>query len=193
MTILSPSEYQHLLSGIPKLKGRFQVETMLNTGMRYIELRRFGENRRYFDPKNRMISLPGASTKTGKSRDVHLTPQFSSRLELFLASSSLDFPTRQVMDANLKRWASVELTTKEYFSHIPEDRHYTQIMQPPTVKTFRKTWETWLLATYQDRSLDIWMSQGHTGTVSMNHYYGSVGRLKSEMDAVRECVKGWGK
>lgn len=171
MTILSPSEYQILLSGTPKLKARFQVETMLNTGMRYIELQRFGKNSRYFDPKNRLISLPGASTKTGNSRDVHLTPQFSSRLELFLASSSLAFPARQVMDANLKRWnAGLGCT----------------------VKTFRKTWETWLLATYQDRSLDVWMSQGHTGTVSMNHYYGSVGKLKSEMDAVREYVKGWG-
>lgn len=170
--ILTPSEYRSLIASIPKLKARFQVETMLNTGMRYIELRRFDEHPGYFDPKNRMISLPGTSTKTGKSRDVHLTPQYSSRLELFLSSQRLDFPARQVMDMNLKRW-------------VPE-LHCT-------VKTFRKTWETWLLATYQDRNLDVWMSQGHTGTVSMNHYYGSVGRIKSEMDAVREYVKGWGK
>lgn len=170
--ILTPSEYNSLLASIPKLKSRFQIETILNTGMRYIELQRFDENTRYFDPKNRMISLPGASTKTGKSRDVHLTPRFSSMLELFLNGNSLDFPARQVMDMNLKRWNPA--------LHC-------------TVKTFRKTWETWLLATYQDHSLDVWMSQGHTGVVSMGHYYAGVGRLKSEMDDVREYVKGWGK
>ena len=67
----------------------------------------------------------------------------------------------------------------------------------PNPKTFRKTWETYLIYAQANRekpgytAMDVWASQGHTGAISLDHYYQSAGRLKSERDAVLELTKGW--
>ena len=182
-SILTPSEFVALREATPK-KHQFSLDVMLNTGARYTELQAFSENPGWFDSKNRLIALPAKATKTGRGRDIHLTSQFSKELDLFLMNGTLHFPLRFWMNHNLKTWwyAQQDANGEIWMS----ERWY------PTVKTFRKTWETYLLCTHQDKSLDIWASQGHTGTVSMNHYYQSVGRLKSELDAVRECTRGWG-
>ena len=193
--IFTPSEYTVLLEGIPKSKNqvkfKFQLETMLNTGMRYVELQRFDEHSEWFDIKNRLIALPTGSTlKLGgeKGRDVHLTPAYTAKLEMYLSLNELKFPSREVMEENLKRWwiRAVEDTNRTV--PIIFNIHVTP-------KTFRYTLVTWLLAVYGENYMkanDIWKSMGHSGTVSMNHYYAGRARLKSCIDEVKKFVEGWG-
>lgn len=169
--ILTTSEYESILDLIEKERLRVVVETLLNTGMRYSEFKEFSGHLAWFDFKNRAISLPGDSTKTGKGRVVHLTPAFSKRLYQYLREhKNLDVPSRQAMDSNLKRWM-----------------HEIGV----SCKTFRKTWESWLIAAGYS-SMAIALSQGHSELISYKHYANLDPRLKSEMDKVRKHTEGWG-
>jgi integrase len=200
--ILTPSEYKALLAAIPKLDNRIRVETMMNTGMRYSELQEFGHNLGWFHPRDRCIVIPGASLKQGKNektiidklkgrktkrklitrdRTVHLTPAFSEKLEMYLSSHKLTFPDRSTMKKNLRRWYLTAYSVKEAVFAL---RWY------PLPKTFRKTWETWLIFVGYD-SLKVAVSQGHTQTVQIAHYQNMMGSLKNEVEAVKELTRGW--
>lgn len=169
--ILSPSEYKKLLGGIDKVDQRFRIETMLNTGMRYEELRRF--EKKFFNPKTRDITLPASITKTKRGRAVQLTPNFSQKLEIFLSKSDLNFPTRASMNTNLSRWAK-----------------NAGLDWSPDPKTFRKTIETWLIFAGYD-SFKVAISQGHTQTVQIAHYQNMSSCLKNELKEVKEFTEGW--
>lgn len=179
--ILAPSEYKALLQAIPRLDKRFLVECMMNTGMRYQELIDFGKHPQWFSPKNRCITLPASATKTQRGRTVHLTPQFSEKLELYLSQSELKFPGRANMAKDLKRWWM--------FSSVNCDPNIFcgWYVMP---KTFRKTWETWLIFAGYD-SLKVAVSQGHTQTVQIQHYQNLIGSLKNEVEHVKELTRGW--
>ena len=41
---------------------------------------------------------------------------------------------------------------------------------PVNNKTFRKTWESWLVFYYPDTALQIALAQGHTNTTQYEHY-----------------------
>lgn len=168
--ILSPSEYEQLLMGIPKVKNRFLVETMLNTGMRYEELRRF--EKKFFNPKTRDITLPAAITKTKRGRCVQLTPIYSRMLEVFLSYSNLDFPTRATMNINFDRWCK-----KAGIWSVD-------------CKTFRKTIETWLIYAGYD-AYKVAISQGHTTTIQIAHYQNMSSCLKNELEQVKKLTEGW--
>ena len=57
--IFSFSEFNTLLASVPvgqhQVRYRFQLETMLNTGMRYSELRAFSAHPEWHDAKNRHV------------------------------------------------------------------------------------------------------------------------------------------
>jgi len=173
--ILTPSEYASLRDAIPRSKDRILIDTLLNTGMRYAELISFSRNLKWFDAKNRAISLPGTATKTGEPRTVHLTPAFSHNLSQYLREfKTLDFPTRDGMNKNLRTWGtSAGLTWL------------------PSVKTFRKTWESYLLAA-DTPYMKVCLSQGHSPQISYSYYANLPPELKSEMDGVRKITEGWG-
>jgi integrase len=159
-----------LREAITKTRLRMVLDTLLFSGMRYIELERFASNLMWFDTKNRAITLPAKAAKTGKSRTIHLTPSFSTDLEMYLREyKTLEVPCIRSMQDNLKRWTSLSVTPK----------------------TFRKTWESWLLAAgYQ--SMPIALSQGHSELISYGHFANLDPRLKSEMEQVRKFTEGWG-
>lgn len=181
--ILTPSEYEALRDAATSHRFRMILDTLLNTGMRYSEFERFAEDLTTFDSKNRAITLPQGYTKTGKERVIHLTPAFATSLSQYLREfKELDIPQRQTMDANLRRWWNN--------GYLP-DNVIGPIRWNPTVKTFRKTWESWLLAAgYQ--SMPVALSQGHSELISFGHYANLDPRLKSEMDKVRKYTEGWG-
>ena len=181
--ILTPSEYLALLDAIPKEHHEMQVRTMMNTGMRYRELQAFADNLPWFDAKNNAITLPAGYCKTNISRHVHLTPTFSRELAKYLLRHrSLEFPDRHAMNQNLKRW----------WRSQGETQYSSLVEWLPTPKTFRKSWESWLLMA--DYSIHkVAMSQGHTVAVSEHHYANLSPRLKSEMEQVKKMTEGWGR
>lgn len=169
--ILSPSEYKLLLNGIPKVENRFLVEMMLNTGMRYEELRKFQS--KFFNPKTRDITLPSNVTKMKRGRCVQLTPQFSRMLEIFLSHAEIKFCGRATMDKNLERWSK-----------------NAGLNWTPKCKTFRKTIETWLIFAGYD-AFKVAISQGHTQTVQIVHYQNMSSCLKNEVNEVKKICEGW--
>ena len=60
-----------------------------------------------------------------------------------------------------------------------------------TVRTSRKTWRVWLLAAYPEKVINIVLSQGHTETTALRHYF-NISWTQGEREAIKEQVKGWG-
>lgn len=184
--ILTPSDYWALKDAIlhnsrasKEEKHEIVVDLLLFTGMRYTELQVFAGNLSWFDARNRAISLPGRATKTREPRVIHLTPAFTKILETWIRRNKpIEVPHPVAMARNLKRWCNSGYT-KYLFGWNPSP------------KTFRKTWESWLLAAGYT-SMAVALSQGHSELISYGHYANLDPRLKSEMDEVRELTKGWG-
>ncbi|MGA9405135.1 MAG: hypothetical protein WBV57_08915 [Methanoregula sp.] len=59
------------------------------------------------------------------------------------------------------------------------------------IRTGRKTWECWLLAAYPDKVINIVLSQGHTETTALRHYF-NISWTQAEREAIKEQVIGWG-
>lgn len=188
--ILTPSEFQAMKDA--PLPNHFKISTqqrnmwldvMMSTGMRYKELLILDANWEWFDSKNNAITLPKEFTKTKKDRTVHLTPAFSKGLAQYLHEfKTVELPTINVMNANLRRWSKATFweNGKETFPY----GYY------PTVKTFRKSWESWLLMA--DYSIHkVALSQGHTVAVSEHHYANLSASLKSEVEAIKKLTNGW--
>jgi len=172
--ILIPSEYETLKEAIPKTRLRIVIDTLLFTGMRYEEEKKFSKHIEWFDAINRAITIPAKYTKTKKERVIHLTPAFTKELSQYLREfKTLQVPEIQAMQMNLKRWSKL-----------------SGIYCTP--KTFRKTWESWLLFAGYD-SMKVALSQGHSQTIQYNHYVNLTARLKSEVDKVKVLTAGWGE
>jgi len=183
--ILIPSEYLALLDVVPKEHHEMMIKTMMNTGARYKELRAFGAHLEWFDSKNNAIVIPAAHTKTRIARTIHLTPTFSKDLSKYLLRhKSLEFPDRHAMNQNLRRW----WISSEWKGMITPIVFQGWL---PTPKTFRKSWESWLLMA-EFSIHKVAMSQGHTVAVSEHHYANLSPRLKSEMELVKKMTEGWG-
>jgi integrase len=189
--ILTPSEFQ-AMKDAPLIRGyvigtqkrNIWLDTLMFTGMRYKELLWLDNHWiAYFDSKNNAITLPASATKTDRDRTVHLTPAFSKSLAAYLREfKSLQLPTRDAMNDNLRRWWRACIQANIDFGA------YSQWY--PTPKTFRKSWESWLL--FADYALiKVARSQGHTVAVC-EHYYASLPpTLKSEAEQVRKVTEGW--
>lgn len=184
--ILIPSEWEALKEAIPKTRLRIVIDGLMNTGARYSEFARIADHPEWFDAKNRAISLPAKASKTGKERTIHLTPQFTKDLSMYLREhKTLEVPSIQAMEKNLSRW---------WAEHLVFNREWYQddYAWHPSPKTFRKTWESWLLAAYPEKSMNIALSQGHSALIAYGHYMNLDPRLKSEMEQVRTLTAGWG-
>ena len=176
MRVLDPAEYDAIKESIPKTKMQFQLDVMLNTGMRYVELQRFAKHPEWHLPNKKLIYLPSKFTKTRKERNVLLTPIFNEKLKMFLGMGNiLFFSSKATMGDNLKRWASK-----------------AGIDNPVNIapKTLRKTWESWLV-TADKNVLKILASQGHNSTTALMHYYTS-GFTEKDKEEIIKRTEGWG-
>lgn len=183
--ILTPSEFQGMKDAplgrsykIGTQQRNIWLDTLMFTGMRYKELLWLDGHWTSFDSKNNAISLPAQFTKTNRDRVVHLTPFFSKTLAAYLREfKTLELPCRDAMNDNLRRWWKDIPGCSDFFWY-------------PTPKTFRKSWESWLL--FADYPLiKVSRSQGHTVAVC-EHYYASLPpTLKSEAEQVKKMTEGW--
>ena len=150
--ILRPMEYE-------KLRDAMDVDTrkictaLLLTGMRYAELCRFRENPDRLDGK--FVYLPrGSMLKVkAKQRERAIRLSYMGKTlvpELFQASYRL--PELPAPDMKMRR------LSKRILEGSPANN-----------KTFRKTWESWLVFYYPDKALQIALSQGHTTVTQYEH------------------------
>ena len=185
VAILTPEEYRRLKSFV---KPKFQrwLDLLLFTGMRYTEALKFMHRKELYQPERRCIFLPHEIDKkaqrAAKERYVYLSYQGMLAVERFFSfldkykqqhQKPLKYPSYIGMDYNLRQWGK-----KLGFEYNV------------TVKSFRKTWESYLTVSFQDRVALIALSQGHTDLTSLNHYI-QIPFTDDEKRQIQEFVVGW--
>ena len=176
--ILRPAEYEALREAIPKEHHKIMLDAALFTGMRYVELQRFKSHPSWYDDQGGYIYLPREASQKKerkmKDRYVYLSYVGREAVSKFLKIRYKP-PSRITWNENLKRWASEAGLDPVGIS----------------AKTTRKTWESWLVASYPDRILLIAMNQGHTELTAMRHYL-NLPFTKEDLDRIRAYTEGWG-
>lgn len=174
--ILRPSEYEKLLRGCTKQHNRTILQTLLFTGMRYIELKRFQEYPSWFT--GQFVHLPymlgeKKVKRTQPERWVRLNQQGRMIVEYFLQMKH-KMPAYQNWRDDMRRWAVNGGISPEGIG----------------CKTTRKTWESWLMFYYPGFMADITLSQGHDTVTSIQHY---LNMPFTEVDhlQMKQYVEGW--
>jgi len=151
--VLRPAEYEQLRQGAETLENQTRSDAPLLTGLRYVEAQRLQGNPDWVD--GRFIHLPVYAQRKvkrkQKERWVKLSSKGASILPYFFKAKPL--PNWKGWTQNLERWAGRAGLDPEGLGP----------------KTTRKTWESWLVASYPERVLEIFLSKGHTQTTSLNH------------------------
>ena len=172
--ILRADELELLRQGGQSDIERTQMDGLLYTGMRYIEAVRLHDNPQWFDPKGFVFLPKEAILKSQRhqlERWVKLNERGRGILPLFLKGKQL--PSWQVWADRLKRAAGRASLDSSGLGP----------------KTFRKTWESWLVSSYPNRLTEILLSQGHTAITSVGHYL-NMPFLQEDKDRIRPYVEG---
>ena len=180
--ILRPTEYDSLLEAIQRKNGKYHYREIMNallyTGMRYVELQRFMENKDWFDRRTRSIYLPPEASRkkkrTMRERYAYLSTQGLIHVDNFRLYVDA-MPQREVMDNTLRIWGKKTGLGERGI----------------TVKSFRKTWESWLVVSYPMALPLIAMSQGHTLFTAMEHYL-NLPFTREDIEEIRIRTVGWG-
>ena len=172
--ILRPKEFRSI---VEPLKSDYQImfKTLLLTGMRYVEAKRFQQNPEWYDGD--FVNLPPGSMLKSKAkmkdRSIRLNSLGKTLIPLFL-NLNRKLPSRVSWREDLRRWASNVGLKPDGLS----------------AKTTRKTWESWLMCYYPERRLEIVLSQGHTDATSVKHYL-NMPFTSEDKIAMGEYVSGW--
>lgn len=183
--ILRPCEYKVLYDTIPKKDYKTALNALLLSGMRYIEMQRFQQNPKWFDgdfihlpaeaqKKIKKVSKSGRKPRTQQPRDVKLNP-LGKNVILYFIDIKMRLPGWQSWKDNLRRWGEK--------AGLSDPKRIN-------VKTTRKTWESWLLATYPERITEITLSQGHDAITSIKHYI-NIAFTNDDKRDMEEFVGGW--
>ena len=172
--VLRPGEYQLLHESARSLENQTRSDALLLTGLGYVEAQRLQTNPDWIG--GRFVHLPPSAQRKvkrqQKERWVRLSSKGASLLPYFFKTKPL--PTWKGWSQNLERWAT--------------NAGLDPVGLGP--KTLRKTWESWLVASYPERVLEVFLSQGHTQMTALSHYLG-LPFSSVDKEAMREYVSGW--
>ena len=174
--ILLPSEYESLLASIPKLHHQLLIKTMLLTGMRFREIKRLHENPKWYDKRGFIfLNKEGQKKKKArfKERYVKLSILGNEVVSTFI-NTKMTIPSRVSLNEDLGRWGKNAGLDTDGLS----------------IKTFRKTWESWLIASMPEKTLEITLSQGHTETTSMKFYI-NIPFTAKDKEGMKKYILGW--
>lgn len=173
--IFRPNEFKALLDGCPKIEYKTMLQALLYTGSRYVELQRFQRCPSWFDGD--FIHLPKEASRkkkrTQKERWVRLNNQGKMIVQYFLQIKK-PVPSYQSWNDNLRCWAKRANLDTEGLS----------------VKSTRKTWESWLMFIYPSQMASITLSQGHTQITSLEHYV-NMPFTETDRIGIKNYVEGW--
>jgi len=173
--VLKPWEIRMILSVIPKNDYRTIFKALLYSGMRYIEMQRLQENTKWFNGSCIHLSKEAMRKKKMKlkERDVHLSPVGREVISAFI-SINTKVPKYSAWTEDLVRWA-----TKAGLD--------TRFLGP---KTTRKTYESFLISYYPEKTLKIAQSQGHTTDTALEHYL-NLNFSEQDIKDMKDFVEGW--
>jgi len=170
--ILRPSEVRKLIDAIPKNINRERFEVLLFTGCRYTELvDAFGKKER-IDGKFLKIKNTKAKVKE-KFRYVRLNNQGLRAVDYFMRHEK-PLPSYVTWNENLNRWSKK--------AHLDP--------KGISVKTTRKTWESWLVTMYPMQITQIFLSMGHESTTALKHYL-QLPFTEQDKEDMKYYTDGW--
>jgi integrase len=179
--VLTPAEYEELRSQLSP-DHRLLFDGLIFTGMRATEFERFLEHPEWYDPNRQYIGLPkGASLKV-KAR-VRARP--------ILLSSFGNRAMRDLID-NVRR-AKVHFASRQSWRNNLSRAAEKAGLEPEGIvpKMTRKTWVSWLMASYPQCAMQISFSMGHDLRTMQEHYL-NLPFSKKEIEEIRPYVQGWG-
>jgi hypothetical protein len=163
--------------------------------MRYIEMQRFQEYPSWWDGD--FVHLPKEASRkvkrTQQERWVRLNNQGKMAVRHFV-SIKTPMPSYQSWNENLACWA-FRAGFPEAIIKERKNKHTGEIKQIHacpglSVKSTRKTWESWLMFYYPQQMALITLSQGHTQLTSLQHYI-NMPFTESDRIEIKNYVEGW--
>lgn len=181
----SPAEVDAIRGVIRKPSNRALFDLMLYTGLRLEEVKQLVACPEIFDEERRRLTIKSGKAKASqKERDVKLCDKGIEAVKAFLKTPKVpSSPTAWQM--NLIRWSKEAGLTP-----LPGRADGSGNIYGVTVRTSRKTLESWLLTAYPDRAAYVALSQGHTETTSLRHYL-NLSFTDEEREAIPDEVRGW--
>jgi integrase len=195
--VLIPSEFEALMRVITKDSLKKLVQVLLLTGMRYVEVLRLKKYPGCFDPNRKVIHFKsGKKAAVNNERYIHLTPAGVTAVQAFIDDERVTYPSPQGMTLNLVRWsalagleASPELVN-EIYNKGANDGRMRKNTGGMSVKTFRKSWESWLAISFPYKLDMIALSQGHETGTAIAHYL-AVPFSDDEKAQILTYTAGW--
>ena len=183
--ILRPYEYSVFMSEVKNPKTKTIFACGLYTAMRYSEMIHLHNHPEWLREQTRCVDLPRFVEKKKKrklrGRYVWLTQAGVEAVKAFLSLDSV--PDDVTIYWKLLQTAKQNLE-KNYLEH-------GVVSIGITPKSTRKSYESWLATTYQDKFHLIVLSCGHDTTTSINHYL-NLPFNKTDVDDMEPFVSGWG-
>ncbi|MEM3447393.1 MAG: hypothetical protein QXV17_07775 [Candidatus Micrarchaeaceae archaeon] len=175
--ILRPIEYE-ILRSLANYEKTTLMDCHLLTGMRYEELLRFRKHPEWWDEKQ-LIFLPEWAQKKWmrkqKQRVIRLSIKGGATIpHLF----RIKMPQRTAYDQWLRR---ISLKAWQMYGLRPDGI---------SSKSFRKTYESWLMFYYPNHVEEIYLSQGHDKLTSLA-FYSNPAFYESDKLAMKPYVEGW--
>ena len=184
--VLTPGEADSIRRVISKPSNRALFDLMLYTGLRLEEVRQLVEHPEIFDEERRLLVIKSGKAKASqRSRNVILSDKGVEAVRAFLQAPKMP-ATSSAWQTNLIRWSKIA-----GISPLPDRSGEGGNVYGITVRTSRKTWESWLITAYPNRAVEIAMSQGHTESIAIKHYL-NCNFTKDEKSGILNEVHGWG-
>jgi hypothetical protein len=150
--IFRPSEVRKLIDAIPKNEYKDKFESLLYSGARYSEMKWLYEYPRAFIGNS--IKIPSFKKKARHNeRYIRLNHLGQRSINYFLRAKR-NLPCHEVWMENLHRWAKKAGLDTTCIS----------------IRSTRKTWESWLVTQYPQQLEYIFLSQGHTQMTALKFY-----------------------
>lgn len=183
--ILTPEEASSIRRVISKPSNRALFDLMTYTGLRLEEVRQLIEHPEIFDEERRLLVIKSGKAKASqKSRNVILSDKGVEAVRAFLQAPKMP-ASSSAWQTNLIRWSKIA-----GLSPLPGRSEEGGNIFGITVRTSRKSLESWLLTAYPDRAAWIALSQGHTETTALGHYL-NVSFTDQERNDILEETRGW--
>ncbi len=213
----------HPADEITRADVQLWLQALLFSGMRLFELHKLHANPSYLDGKGNLVNRfqddgsilldknlfydTGKKKQTAVERYVYLSDMGIPIMERFFKASPIHHNPRiaaSILDSVLKvtsrelgyetRKVSVTYKRRNPTGQgkitVESEKYTTGVM----VRSFRKTWNSWLINSYKDRPdmlVLVEKSMGHTQQIAMTHYL-TFQYDEEDMVDIRKATAGFG-
>lgn len=158
-----------------EFEERTNFDMCLLLGGRYEECRRIQENQKWYDGEKFVHITEHKAKRIAPSRAIRLSSKGINLIDFFFRNDK-KLPTVQHFDKKLKEWSEKAGLGTEGVS----------------ARSTRKTWESWLVASFPNHISTIYGSQGHSELTSLQAYQ-NTGFTDEDITKMREWVEGYVK